>query len=132
MAKRYFIIILGLLYLNVSVGIGVQFHYCMGELVSMALGHHADHENDCGDCGMDIRENTCCKDESLLIKVDDGHHPSSYSFNFEKYALQTAAHLSPLISASVLNSSSVYQEHSTPFFSYRPGKRYLSIRVLRI
>lgn len=132
MAKRIFIIILGVLYLNVSVGIGIQFHYCMGELVSMALGHHADHEKNCGDCGMDVKENTCCKDESLLIKVYDGHHPSSYIFNFEKNRLTTSADFVPSVYTLSINSSTFYDAYHKSIFSHIPGKLYLSISVLRI
>ena len=131
MFKKAIILFVAVLYINVSAGIGVQFHYCMGEIVSMAFGHHSDHEEACGDCGMDANESSCCKDESLLLKVKDGHQPSSF-FPFDKSFESVWSDRSGFIFPALINT-----ERNDDFSFCRQhrqlaDKLYISIRVLRI
>jgi hypothetical protein len=67
--KRAIAIFLSAVYLALASGVVVNVHYCMGKVASVAIGH-AESDR-CGDCGM---ENTgCCKDEVIVVKVDDTH-----------------------------------------------------------
>jgi hypothetical protein len=67
--KRALTICLSVIYLAMASGVVVNVHYCMGKVASVAIGH-AETDR-CGDCGMD---NTgCCKDEVIVVKVDDTH-----------------------------------------------------------
>ena len=131
LCKKIIILFLAILYINVSSGIGVQFHYCMGKIVSIALGHHADHDNTCRDCGMEVKGSACCKDESVLIKVKDGHQPSSF-FSFDKYIPSVLL----LYSDFTLFSLGVHERKVLCFSREKSPKRidklFLTIRVLRI
>ncbi|MFN5334463.1 MAG: HYC_CC_PP family protein [Bacteroidota bacterium] len=132
MLKRLIILSLALFYINASSGIGVRFHYCMGELVSMAFGHDTDHKNACGDCGMDTKESSCCKDESILLKVYDGHHPSSISFNTFKYLFDTNFIFS---GSNKMPSYSGFQfsiAHHESYSGRQTNKRYIILSVFRI
>jgi len=130
--KRLIILFLALFYINVSSGIGIQFHYCMGELVSLAFGHHTDHNDACGDCGMDIAESSCCKDEAFLLKVYDGHHPSFISFNSFKVLTE------PNLSFSVYDLSfeqsrvKFFANHLDNYSAWQTNKRYARCRIFRI
>jgi len=130
--KKAVILFLALLYINVSSGLGVQFHYCMGEIVSIALGHHADHQDTCGDCGMEANENSCCKDESFLLKVSDGHQPSTVSFHPFKYVSAPWFDAPALTQATAYSGVRCASFPSRSFADWQTNKRYIAIRVFRI
>jgi hypothetical protein len=130
--KKAVILTLALLYINVSWGIGVQFHYCMGEMVSMAFGHHADHEDTCGDCGMASNESSCCKDESLLLKVNDNHQPSSFHFHSQKN-FSAGSYDFPCCYPVVQKATGLLPSIPPDTYSgWQTNKRYVSLRVFRI
>lgn len=134
MLKRIIILFVALLYINVSSGIGVQFHYCMGKLVSMAFGHSSDHEDACNNCGMDSNENSCCKDETFTFKVKDGHQPSSFLFSFNANKQPNFIDYSyysfhPNNQQRIYDDLLNYHESNT---SQRTSKLYVVLRVFRI
>lgn len=57
-------------YLLVSCGVIISFHYCMNKLDSTRL-YVAESEY-CGKCGMHVEDaNGCCRDEVKIIKMDE-------------------------------------------------------------
>lgn len=68
--KKIVVAISLMLYLGVSTGIVVNFHYCMDRLASTQIfGHEAKV---CGQCGMHMDEAMgCCRDEVKVVKMDD-------------------------------------------------------------
>lgn len=131
MLKKIIIFFVAALYINASAGIGVQFHYCMGKLVSMALGHHADDDHACDDCGMEANETSCCKNETVLFKVKDDHQPVSLSAMHKVGVSEGFDHPDDVSCSYASNPEyshfTLLQER--PMGSY---KLYLSLRVLRI
>lgn len=66
--KRILAILLGLTYVVTTSGLAVAKHYCAGKLESVRLtgaGH-------CG-CEKTGKDNSCCKDEVIVIKLSDEH-----------------------------------------------------------
>jgi len=62
--KKFFAVILTIIYLSSSVGATVHLHYCMDRLVSWSLN---DEGNTCKNCGME-KDGGCCKDEQKFFK----------------------------------------------------------------
>ena len=131
MFKKIIIFLLAIFYINVSMGIGVQFHYCMGKMVSMAFGHDTDHNNTCGDCGMDTKESACCKDESVLLKVQDCHQPASY-FQVDKYFTPALHSQFDYLFLPTPSNFRYAFSFSGNTHSSRFDKLYIAICVLRI
>jgi len=78
--KKAFVLFLALTYLAMVSGLILNVHYCMGKLASVKIGHPEDVR--CPDCGM---ENTgCCKDQVVVMKVDDSHSKPTLSIHFAK------------------------------------------------
>jgi hypothetical protein len=80
--KKIVVLILSFLYLNASSGAVIQFHYCMGKLISWEFGSKTTDE--CDNCGMHKTteaSNKCCKD--LIKKIDSSkeHKQAESSFN---------------------------------------------------
>ena len=75
--KKPVLVILSFLYLVVTSGMEVQFHYCMGRLKNTTIaGSPADR---CGSCGMEKKDSACCHDESRWGKVNDNHQPAVFT-----------------------------------------------------
>ncbi len=72
--KKIIVVILALLYITTSTGATIYMHYCMGKLADWGIGHN--DSKTCGNCGMDKSEekdNGCCKDEQIQIKLETDH-----------------------------------------------------------
>lgn len=70
--KRVTVAIIATLYLLVTCGVSVNFHYCMGKLRSVDLGY--SQEDRCGKCGMSTGLSSgCCHDSTHWVKVNDDH-----------------------------------------------------------
>lgn len=66
---RYFkIYSLLAIYLFSCISLVIDFHYCGGELESVAL-YHADEADCCGE--HEGNKPNCCKDEFLIVDTDD-------------------------------------------------------------
>ena len=68
--RKWTIAFLAVLYLGLSSGFMVSWHYCMGELSSVDIGHATT--DICGKCGMKDQSG-CCETHSKLVKVQDEH-----------------------------------------------------------
>ena len=66
--KKIVTFILALFYLSVSTGASVHLSYCMGKMVNEGLWHSGSKK--CSTCGMEKKENGCCKDEFKQLKID--------------------------------------------------------------
>jgi hypothetical protein len=67
--KRLSLILLTVIYLLSSVGIGINRFYCCGKLASVTLTYaKADHTD----------KNNCCKNISKSFKVKDSHINGAY------------------------------------------------------
>lgn len=65
------------IYMLLSSGVVVHLHYCMDRLAEIGF-FVSDHQDVCGDCGMDMNEdNDCCHDKTDVIKLkqDQTVHP---------------------------------------------------------
>ncbi len=98
----------------------------------MAFGHDTNHKDTCGDCGMDIAESSCCKDEALLLKVYDGHHPSTISFNFFKFLSDPNFHFSGCNFVFLQAEVKFSVSHRESYFDWQTNKRYARFRVFRV
>jgi len=59
-----------MIYLGVSTGVVVNYHYCMDRLASTQL--FGKETKVCGKCGMHIdQSHGCCRDEVKVVKMDD-------------------------------------------------------------
>jgi hypothetical protein len=68
--KKFFALILSILYLTTSTGATVQLHYCMDKLIGWDL--NGNNSEKCSRCGMDkskSHKKGCCKDEQKQVKV---------------------------------------------------------------
>lgn len=80
--KKFIVTILAVLYLGVSSGATVNFHYCMGQLIEWGLV--SKQSENCSKCGMNKTKNTdCCKDQYQKFKVEESQKASQnvYQFN---------------------------------------------------
>ncbi|MEO7310137.1 MAG: hypothetical protein ABIX01_07060 [Chitinophagaceae bacterium] len=78
--KKFTIALLATLYLIVTCGVSVNFHYCMGKLRGVDMGYSANDR--CGKCGMSTKKSSgCCHDEAQWHKVDDNHQLANASVN---------------------------------------------------
>ncbi len=73
-----FYILFTFLYLFLTAGLSITYHFCGGEVNSISLSRTPDDEDPCGDqCHTDLEKSCCpeshCKDEIKTIKLDDLH-----------------------------------------------------------
>ena len=79
--KKITTAILAFLYLIVTSGVPISFHYCMGKLRSIDLGYSQTER--CRDCDMSTKKSTCCRDHIQWIKVDDNHKTANVDIAFQ-------------------------------------------------
>jgi hypothetical protein len=127
--KRVFAAITLVIYLAVSSGIVINFHYCMDELASVQL--YETQTSICGKCGMAKKSLGCCRDEITVIKLTNDQLTSTTPASVEAPVFE-------LIIPSLLTEEleigkttiNDWQNHSPPLL---PGKNiYLVNRNFRI
>ncbi len=64
--KKIIVAILAILYISSSTGATLHFHYCMGAHAGWGFGHN--DAKICSKCGMEEKDNGCCKNEHRFIK----------------------------------------------------------------
>ncbi len=125
--KRPFIALLTVIYFAVSSGIVIDTHYCMGKLFSVQL--NAFGKKSCG-CGVS-EENSCCKTELKVFKVDDVQQPSYADFALPLNALPLSANHSVFDAAMYTGPADLYANgHSPPLLLWQDT--YLQNCVFRI
>ena len=83
--KRLLLTLLTVFYLGTSSGAVVHLHYCMGELVNLSLTK--SEQSTCGVCGMTKTEsskNSCCKDDSKEVKLDQSKKTNQFVYSFKQ------------------------------------------------
>lgn len=77
--KKIAVSILAFLYLGLSAGATVQFHYCRGRLVEWTL--LPNNPEKCGGCGMKntVKKGGCCKNELKQIKIEKDQRETELS-----------------------------------------------------
>lgn len=65
------------IYLSSCVSLVIDFHYCGGELETIAL-YQVNEDGCCGEHEGDEKEN-CCDDEFLLIDTDNNEEGKKYA-----------------------------------------------------
>lgn len=63
--KKFLIVILTLMYVGVSSGIALDYHYCMGKLADVNVWH----DDTCASCGEKEQPSPCCSTETQLLKL---------------------------------------------------------------
>jgi len=86
--KKVTIAILATLYLLVTCGVSVNFHYCMGKLRSVDVGYSANDR--CGKCGMSTKKSGCCHDQTHWFKVNDNHQGNTAFVSISAPAMDIA------------------------------------------
>lgn len=94
--KKFIVTILAVLYLGVSSGATVHFHYCMGQLVEWGL--ISKESEKCSKCGMKAgTTKNCCKKENKQIKIASAQKVSYSSFQFEALSFDINTNNNPVI-----------------------------------
>lgn len=70
-----------LIYFAFTCGVMVNMHYCMNRLDSVRF--YSEKSDYCGKCGMYTQKHGCCHDEVSIVKIDDDHQVSQFSFASE-------------------------------------------------
>ena len=100
------------LYMVVTCGIAVNFHYCMGELKSVKVGHaQTDH---CDDCGMTSKKSACCHDDTKWFKVDDNHQSAYSSVDFQAPIFLLTPPERFIITPPLVSTTSVLVNNNSP------------------
>ena len=79
--KRFFALLLMLLYVIPAIGVNVSMHYCGGELVSVS--HKLSEKKKCL-CSPNKMKKGCCEDKQQTFKIDDSQQKAelfSQKFN---------------------------------------------------
>lgn len=97
-----------LIYFAFTCGVMINMHYCMNRLDSVKL--YAEKSDYCGKCGMYAQKHSCCHDEVSIVKIDDDHQASQFSFTSE-----TPAPLTTILSEFILpvsGTNTIKADHS--------------------
>lgn len=108
--KKFFTVILALLYLATTSGATIHLHYCMGKLIEKDLW--AAGEKSCSKCGMEKSSrsgNDCCKDEQQLVKIEKEHQKTETVFQ----PLQIVSQLPSYSELTAVTFSSITEENPT-------------------
>ena len=119
-------------YLLLSIGVSVNFHYCMNKLDSMHF--FATESTYCNKCGMHIQKSHgCCRDEVKVVKVeDDQNKVASLHFELPQLAIVSQTP-SEYLSASFYNGADL-EKKGNEFYPppLSESETYLKNCVFRI
>jgi hypothetical protein len=126
--KQVFASIAVFIYFAFVTGVMVNFHYCMDEYSSFNL--YKTSSDWCAKCGMHVKKNGCCHDEVKILKLQDDHQTSNFTFQLKSLE-PVVAELPDFIISTPENKLTVpYLNHSPPLLS--GNDVYLQNRVFRI
>lgn len=119
--KKLSIFILAIFYLYFTIGVTVNQHYCMGELVGVSLLDLKSKE--CGKCAMKKHTEAgkdCCKDVSIVAKNGDFHtfSQTTYDFNFPTLIMPEVPSIMCHVKTFQEEDSKIYRAHSPPLLKY--------------
>ena len=116
-------------YFAFACGVVVNFHYCMDRYDSYSL--YKAKSDWCPKCHMHTGTRGCCHDEVKVVKLQDDHQTSQFSFDFKNiYPGITPA--SEFLSAILIGQDIAIHkaDHSPPLISQQDI--YIQNRVFRI
>lgn len=118
-------------YILVSCGVIINFHYCMNRLDSLQF--FASETEICGRCGMHIENaDGCCRDEVKIIKMDEDQRTTDIA-SYDILPLTAPIQLtSEFLVASFFTEKEGrhFWNHSPPLLDRQDT--YLQNRVFRI
>jgi hypothetical protein len=116
------------IYFAFVTGVMVNSHFCMDRFDSFRL--YKTTSDRCGRCGMHTDKKGCCHDEITIIKLQDDHKTSSFSFDLKNLD-PIVTDLPEFIALEMSNDRSIdHLSHSPPLLSMQDT--YLQNRVFRI
>jgi len=118
-----------IVYLAFACGVLVNFHYCMDRYDSYSLYKAASDW--CPKCNMHTGDRGCCHDEVKIVKLQDDHQTSQFSFDFKNIhpAIATApGFLSAILLDREIAAHKI--DHSPPLLSQQDI--YIQNSVFRI
>lgn len=87
--KKFFALILTIVYMTASSGVVVNVHYCMGKMASVQMDNSTD--NLCK-CGVKTSSKGCCHNEVKVVRMTNLHKQSvAVSYVFVSTALLPVA-----------------------------------------
>lgn len=129
--KKILVSIWMICYLALTIGVSVNFHYCMNKLDSTKL--FASASKYCNKCGMHTdKSHGCCRDEVKVVKADDDQKLTALA-NMDLQAPE-AVMVTPseFLAASFWNASTKSDFHSTPPPLLAGQETYILNSVFRI
>jgi hypothetical protein len=128
--KKAVLAILSVLYLTITSGVIVNFHYCMGRLSSVTYG--LENSKNCSKCGMKAMDKKkCCHTDLQLIKLQDDQNLVKANWEFFKIPVVNPVPLTDmLVSIAGTNEYLSLKYHSPP--DQRINSIYLHNSVFRI
>ena len=77
--RRFLLFILAVLYLGVSSGFALNYHYCMGKLAEVSL----QYLDTCPSCGEAGTSHKCCSTETEYVKLSSDLLRKFYMANIQ-------------------------------------------------
>lgn len=66
--RKFLAVLLVILYVGVSTGVAINYHYCMDKLAEVSL-FMSDESDSCPNCGMDDSSGGCCSNETKTLRI---------------------------------------------------------------
>lgn len=106
--KKVLITVLAIFYLGVSSGATVHFHYCMGQLINVGLGHEKGSK--CSNCGMKkSAAKKCCQDKHQQFKIEKAQNAAQSNLLLKQFPVSALPQ--QFVDFFVLAVPSVVEEH---------------------
>lgn len=123
--KKVLVTLLAVFYLGVSSGATVHFHYCMGQLINVGLGHEKGSE--CSNCGMKkTAAKKCCQDKHQQFKVEKAQNTAENNLLLKQFTV--SAPLLQFTELPVQSDLAVTSEHPLSHAPPGAGKTPVFIR----
>jgi len=114
--KKSFASFTVIVYLAFACGVLVNFHYCMDRYDSYSL--YKEASDGCPKCHMHTGGRGCCHDEVKIVKLQDDHQTSQFSFDFKNFHPGITT-ISEFLSAILIGQEISFHktDHSPPLLS---------------
>ena len=115
--RRFLAFILIFLYVGVSTGVVINYHYCMNKLTEVSLVMTDQHFS-CSNCGSDDSKDGCCSDEVKAMRISiDQNLTERISLNSSfMYVVTVLFDMQSILLTNEISSESVCH-----FSFYPPG-----------
>ena len=115
--RKYLAVLLVVLYVGVSTGVAINYHYCMDKLAEVSL-FMSDESDSCPNCGMDDSSGGCCSNETKTLRISiDQNLTERISLNSSfMYVVAVLYDIQSILLTNEISSESVCH-----FSFYPPG-----------